>query len=157
MQHNRRMQVTIAVFLMFSLVLVPIAAAVGAITLTPSAAASGSSITVNGTGFGSIMSVSIGFGAEINVTGEEVNAAGPYGVDVGPYVYTLSYLPIKPGSFRMESGFLLGGSYVPTFQYWDNGNGVISSNNTQLTWTMIDYANGKVSFNFTAPLSSSVT
>jgi hypothetical protein len=156
MQHNRKVHVAAAAFLVFSLALVSIAAATGAITLTPTAQAPGASITVDGTGFGATKAVGIGFGAEVNVTGEAVNATGPYDVDVGPYVYALSYLPVKPGSFRMESGFLLGGSYIPSFQYWDNGNGTISSNNTQLTWTMIDYVIGKVSFNFTAPLKSSV-
>jgi riboflavin transporter FmnP len=160
MRHKKKVYVTaIMAFLAFSVILasVPMAKAAGAITLTPTAQAPGASVTVDGTGFGATKAVGIGFGAEVNVTGEAVNATGPYGVDVGPYVYTLSYLPVKPSSFRMESGYMLGGSYVPTFQYWDNGNGTISSTNPQLTWTSIDYAKGKVSFNFTAPLSSSVT
>ena len=129
----------------------------GSITLTPTTQAVGASVTVDGTGFGATKAVGIGFGAEANVTGEAVNATGPYDVDVGPYVYSLSYLPVKPGSFKMESGFMAGGSYVPTFQYWDNGNGTVSTNNIQVTWAVIDYTTGKASFNFTSPLSSTVT
>ena len=117
----------------------------------------GASVTVDGTGFGATKAVGIGFGAEANVTGEAVNATGPYDVDAGPYVYSLSYRPVKPGSFKMESGYMLGGSYVPLFQYWENGNGTISTDNTQVTWAVIDYTTGKANFNFTSPLSSGIT
>jgi len=129
----------------------------GSLTLTPATQAPEASVTVDGTGFGATNAVGIGFGAEANVTDEAVNATGPYDVDIGPYVFTVSYLPVKPGSFQMETGALVGDSLLYPFQYWDNGDGTISSTNPQVTWAIIDYATGKVSYNVTTPLSSSIT
>jgi hypothetical protein len=142
-------------FLTLSLALASIAAAAGAITLTPMAQAPGASVTVNGTGFGATKAVGIGFGEEANVTNEVVNATGPYDVDVGPYVESLSYWPVKPGSFQRESGIMFGGSYIPAYLYWDDGNGTISTDNTAVVSATIDYITGKASFYFTSPLSSS--
>jgi hypothetical protein len=142
-------------FLTLSLALVSIAAASGAITLTPMAQAPGASVTVNGTGFGATKAVGIGFGAEANVTNEEVNATGPYDVDVGPYVESLSYWPVKPGSFQRESGIMMGDLYIPSYVYWDDETGTILTDNPEVASATIDYTTGKVSFNFSSPLSSS--
>jgi hypothetical protein len=149
--------VIVTALLAFMVALIPVAAGAGSITLTPTAQAPGASVIVSGSGFGPTKAVGLGLGAETNVTGEAVSATGPYDTDVGPYVYPVTYRPIKPGSFQMDSGYMAGGSYIPTFLYWDNGNGTISTNNTAVTSAAIDYVTGKVSFNFTAPLSSSVT
>jgi hypothetical protein len=158
MQHLKKAYVTVIMaLLMLSIILavVPLASAAGAITLTPTTQVPGASVTVDGTGFGATKAVGIGFGAEANVTNEEVNATGPYDVDVGPYVESLSYWPVKPGSFQRESGVMMGDLYIPSYVYWDDGSGTILSDNPAVVSATIDYATGKVSFNFTEPVSSS--
>jgi hypothetical protein len=156
--HLKKAYVTaIMSFLIFSLILasMPLTKAAGAITLTPTTQVPGASVTVEGTGFGATKAVGIGFGAELNVTGEEVNVTGPYDVDVGPYVENLSCWPVKPSSFQRESGIMIGDLYIPSFLYWDDGQGTILTDNPEVASATIDYATGKVSFTFSSPLSSS--
>jgi hypothetical protein len=157
-QHLKKAHVTaIMTSLIFSIILasMPLTKAAGAITLTPTTQVPGASISVEGTGFGATKAVGIGFGAEANVTNEEVNVTGPYDVDTGPYVENLSYWPVKPGSFQRESGIMMGDLYIPSYLYWDDGSGTILTDNPAVASATIDYTTGKVIFNFASPLSSS--
>ena len=63
----------IMTFSLFDLALISIAAAAGALTLTPTAQAPGASVSVGGSSFGVTRAVGIGFGAE--VAGSNTNMA----------------------------------------------------------------------------------
>jgi hypothetical protein len=98
-----------AALLMMSIILavVPMASAAGAITLNPTTQAPGSSVTVDGTGFGATKAVGIGLGAEVTVTDEAHDitnvAIGPDGDGVyGPFTAKTNHYPIKPGSFSFH-------------------------------------------------------
>jgi hypothetical protein len=125
------------------------------VELTPTSGEPDDSVIVEGTDFVATKTVGIGFGAEANVTSEVVTATGPYDGDVGPYVESLSYWPIKPGSFQRESGIMIGDLYIHGYLYWDDGSGTILTDNAEVASATIEYTTGKVSFNFTSPLSSS--
>jgi|WetSurMetagenome_2_1015567.scaffolds.fasta_scaffold06663_3 pimeloyl-ACP methyl ester carboxylesterase len=122
------------------------------LTLTPAIQMAGSSVTVDGTGFGATNAVGIGFGAEINVINEVIQISGPYDVGTGPYIGYASHLPIKPGTFTMYGNI----SNTVSIQYAiDLGNGTLTSNYPSLFVNgTIDYATGKYTRFVTSPVNS---
>ncbi len=125
-------------FLAFSLTLVSFAAAVGTTTLTPPSQSAGGPVSVDGTGFGATKAVGIGFGAEVSASQTNM----PYsGTGAGPYSGSLSYRPIKPGSFVLTSDTTAGGGVVT--DYTDNGDGTLSSTSTYFVAGTINYVTGQ--------------
>jgi len=114
--------IAITTFLALASVLVYVASAAGAITLTPGSQAAGGSVTVAGTSFGATRAVGIGFGAE--VAGSNTNMAYSE-VGSGGLTWTgrISNYPIKPGSFTFYSD--TGTSGMVSI-YNDNGDGTTS-------------------------------
>jgi len=137
------MTITMA-FLTISIILavIPMASAAGAITLNPTTQLPGSSVTVDGTGFGATKKVGIGMGAEVIVSAEvhpitnlvttpdENGTYGPFGG------VTLHY-PIKPGSVYIF--YDVDGT---TSDYTDDGDGTLTSSSPYAVNPVVNYVNG---------------
>lgn len=125
-----------AVFLVASLVLVPLAGATASITLTPNSYLyPGESILVAGTEFGSSKAVVIGLFIGGNVVDYNMNYTG---TGIGPYSGVVSS-PVFPGSFTLFCDTTSGGGLVST--YTDNGDGTLTGPLEGDTGT-IDYVTG---------------
>jgi hypothetical protein len=152
MQYEKKAHITaIVAFLMLSFALAPMAAAAGAITLTPTTQAPGASVTVDGTGFGATKAVGIGFGAE--VAGSSTDMAYN-GTGVGPYSGRVSNWPIKPGSFVLTSDTTSGGGLIS--KYTDNGDGTTSGSFEGAVGT-INYVTGEWSRTTTVDVTGIAT
>jgi hypothetical protein len=132
--------------------LLALASAAGALTLTPTAQAPSASVTVDGTGFSATNAVGIGFGAE--VAGVDYNMAYT-GTGMGPYKGTVSYRPIKPGSFVLYSDTTAGGGIVST--YTDNGDGTTLWSYDGTPMGTINYTTGEWSRSSTVDVSGIAT
>jgi hypothetical protein len=133
---------TILMLAIFSLSLVSMAAAAGAITLTPSTQAAGGSITVAGTGFGATKAVAIGVGAEVagsDSTMAYSEVGGPGGSGGLNWTGRLSHYPVKPGSYVFTSDTGSGG-IVST--YTDLGDGTCSWSYDGSVMGRINYVTG---------------
>jgi hypothetical protein len=114
----RATAVTAATFLACLLALIPQAAGVGSITVTPTAQAPGASVSVAGTGFGATKNVSIVFGDEMQVFAEPMV---PVLVDPTRWAYNWTRGPIKPGSMHIHLDSLTFPGV--TYDYFDDGAG----------------------------------
>jgi hypothetical protein len=145
MKHKTKVYMTgIMTFLTISIILlvIPMASAAGAITLTPATQAPGGSVTVDGTGFGATKKVGIGVGAEVTVSSEvhpitdlvtTPDGDGAY----GPFGGTTNHYPIKPGSVYIY--YDVDGV---TSDYTDNGDGTLTSSSTYAINPFVNYVNG---------------
>jgi hypothetical protein len=95
--------------------------------------------------------VGIGFGAE--VSGSETNMSYS-GTGPGPYSGTLTYAPIKPGSFALTSDTTASGGVVTA--YTDNGDGTLSSTSSYFVAGTINYVTGQWSRTSTMDLTGDV-
>jgi predicted secreted protein len=132
--------ITIMALLLFWTILFAIPATEAAtptITLTPNPQASGAPVTVDGTDFGATKNVSIGFGAEVAVTGEVISSTGS---GTGPYTGIVANRPVKPGTARFTH--VVGGGLV-TFVVTDLGNGTLTSTSEFFANGTINYATGE--------------
>jgi hypothetical protein len=127
----------IMAFSLFSLALMPIAAAAGSITLTPTSQAQSSSVTVAGTAFGVTKAVGIGFGAEVAVTNEVISQTGS---SFGPFIGMVAYRPVKPGTIKFTID-VMGG--LLTYVITDNGNGTLASTNSYFANGTMNYVTGQ--------------
>jgi hypothetical protein len=134
--------------LIFLFTLIPQAAAVGSITLTPNAQAPGGTVTVTGTGFGASKAIGIGLGSEITVTGEDHT---PTGSGTGPWMTRTNHYPIKPGSFSFHSNVV--GSAETDFT--DKGDGTMSTTSAYDAGSYLYYVNGSFGRSSTMDLSTS--
>jgi hypothetical protein len=145
MKHKTKVYMTgIMTFLTISIILlvIPMASAAGAITLTPATQAPGGSVTVDGTGFGATKKVGIGVGAEVTVSSEvhpitdlvtTPDGDGAY----GPFGGTTNHYPIKPGSVYIY--YDVDGV---TSDYTDNGDGTLTSSSQYAINPFVNYVNG---------------
>jgi hypothetical protein len=125
--------VTVSLACLF--MLLPTAAGVGSITLTPTAQAPGASVSVTGTGFKAGKNVTIGFGNEVVIVQELFVP-----VITGPNTrgYNWTNRPIKPGSMHIHLyQYSTGGA----FDYTDDGAGNIYQD-TGTFFGILDYALG---------------
>ena len=131
----------IMVLLAFPIILasIPVANAVGAITLTPTTQSPGASVSVAGTGFGSTTNVGIVFGGEIQVVSESF-IADIIGPDSRGYNFT--HGPIKPGSFHLHLVAVAGTFQGGVYDYSDDGQGNIRRDTTLAVYGALNYALG---------------
>ena len=137
---------------MLSLALVSMAAAAGAITLTPTTQAPSGSVTVDGTGFGATRAVGIGFGDEFSGSNTDMTYNG---TGVGPYTGRVSNWPITPGSFNLTSDTTSGGGIVST--YTDNGDGTTLWSYDGSVMGTINYVTGEWSRSSTVDVTGIAT
>ncbi len=150
MQHKMK---TYTTALMTSLMLViiiaaiPMTSAAGAITLTPSTQAPGGTVSVGGTGFGATKAVGIGFGVEVTVNNESHvitnTAIGPDGDGVyGPFTAKALHYPFKPSSVYFHC-VVSSESNVVESDYYDNGDGTMTSSSTYAITPFANYVTGE--------------
>ncbi len=123
--------------------------------MTPATQAPGASVAVDGAGFGATKAVGIGFGAEVNVTNEFMNTTGPYGVGTGPYTGNTSYLPIKPGTFRLSINY--SSTVFVELLHDVAGNGTLTPAIPLFVNVTIDYITGQLTAFTTVPASKNGT
>jgi hypothetical protein len=123
------------------------------ITLTPSTGEPYDSVEVVGTGFAPDTTVGIGFGDEVQVTGEGVTVEGAGGEPAPAGEPWFGHLanggPIKPLSFNATS--MVGGVEIPFADVL--GNGTCSSDSTMFYMAHINYSAGVFSRTSTADLA----
>ena len=107
--------------------------------LTPTTGEPGDPVDVEGTDFAASASVGIGFGPEVDVTGE-LPTVTDNGEGSNPRIITgyTANKPIKPGSFFWAVNF---GQAEPT-EYSDNGDGTLDSNSGPAFTGTINYTTG---------------
>jgi hypothetical protein len=109
------------------------------VDLTPTTGEPGDPVDVEGTDFAASASVGIGFGPEVDVTGE-LPTVTDNGEGSNPRIITgyTANKPIKPGSFFWAVNF---GQAEPT-EYSDNGDGTLDSNSGPAFTGTINYTTG---------------
>jgi hypothetical protein len=111
--------------------------AVSVVDLMPTTGEPGDPVVVDGTDFAASSSVGVGFGPEVDVTGELPTVTDN---EENPRIITgyTANKPIKPGSFFWSINF---GQASPV-EYSDNGDGTLESNSGPAFTGTINYTSG---------------
>jgi hypothetical protein len=129
----------LAISTIFAVLPVTGGAGTGTVTLTPSNAAPGGTVTVAGTGFASTQAIGIGIGNEVAVANESHPIANPTGT--GPFNAVCAYKPVKVGSFYFHC-VVSSDTNVVESNYWDAGDGTMTSDSTYALNPVCNYAAG---------------